>query len=98
MASGRMPPARVIYYHRVAELTRGGRRGRVDDAGAMITPPANLEAHIALLREHGYRFNTAGEWARAWQEDLPPLGIAVPRIDDGSIDGLTTVAPMLDRL
>ncbi|MEA2388343.1 MAG: hypothetical protein QOG41_1116 [Thermoleophilaceae bacterium] len=98
MASGGLPPTRVIYYHCVADITGRGRRGRPDDAGAMITPPANVEAHIALLRELGYRFSTAGELARAWQGDLPPRGVAVLTFDDGWQDGLTTVAPMLDRL
>ena len=98
MASAQLPPARVIYYHRVAELARRGRRGRPDDAGAMITPPEQLEAHIALLRKLGYRLCTAGDLAQAWRGHLPPRGIAVLTFDDGWRDGLTTVAPVLDRL
>jgi peptidoglycan/xylan/chitin deacetylase (PgdA/CDA1 family) len=97
-ASGRLPPTRVIYYHRVGQLIDGGLSGTPSDAGAMITPPSHLEAHIVLLRELGYRFATAGELARQWRGGVPPPGIAVLTFDDGWQDGLTTAAPMLTRL
>jgi peptidoglycan/xylan/chitin deacetylase (PgdA/CDA1 family) len=88
----------VIYYHRVGRLIEGGPLGAPSDGGAMITPPAHLEAHIALLRGLGYSFATAGELARHWRGRSPPRGIAVLTFDDGWRDDLTTVAPMLTRL
>lgn len=98
MAGDRLPPTRVVYYHRVGQLIDGGSSGPPSDAGAMITPPEHLEANVAQLRALGYRFATAGELAREWREALPPPGIAVLSFDDGWQDGLTTVAPMLNRL
>ena len=98
MASGRLPASRVIYYHRVGQLIKGGPSGASSDGGAIITPPRHLEAHIALLRELGYRFATASELARHWRGSVPPPGIAVLTFDDGWRDGLTTVAPMLTAL
>jgi peptidoglycan/xylan/chitin deacetylase (PgdA/CDA1 family) len=92
------PPTRVIYYHQVGPLIEGGPSEGPSDGGGMITPPSHVEAHIALLRELGYRFATAGELARHWRGSMPPPGIAVLTFDDGWRDGLTRVAPMLTRL
>src|SRR5437868_12706420 len=98
MPSGRLPATRVIYYHCVGQLIDDGRSRVPSDGGAMITPPSHLEAHIALLRELGYRFATAGELGRHWRGTVPPPGIAVLTFDDGWRDALTTVAPMLTSL
>jgi peptidoglycan/xylan/chitin deacetylase (PgdA/CDA1 family) len=85
----------VIYYHLVGEPLADGLAG--GPSAGMITPPRQLEAHIALLRRRGYRFATAGELAMEWQGPVPPPGIAVLTFDDGWRDGLTTAAPLLAR-
>ena len=90
--SNGLPPTRVLYYHLVGEPLAGGR------SAGMITPPRELEAHVALLRRLGYRFATAGELATEWQGPVPPPGIAVLTFDDGWRDGLTVAAPLLARL
>jgi peptidoglycan/xylan/chitin deacetylase (PgdA/CDA1 family) len=95
---GNLPPTRVVYYHRVGPLTEDRLTGRRGDAGAMITPPEQLEAQVTLLREHGYRLATAGELASAWRAELPPPGMAVLTFDDGWRDAVTTAAPLLARL
>src|SRR5437764_10692302 len=91
-------PTRVVFYHCVSQLLGDSVPGTPSDGGAMITPPEQVEAHIALLRELGYRFATAGELARQWRGSTPPPGIAVLTFDDGWRDALTTVAPLLTRL
>ncbi|HEV3229303.1 MAG TPA: polysaccharide deacetylase family protein [Solirubrobacteraceae bacterium] len=98
-AAGSRPPTRVVFYHCVGQLLGDGEVSGVgSDGGAMITPPAQFEAHIELLRERGYRFVTAGELAGHWRRSAPPAGLAVLTFDDGWRDGLTTVAPVLARL
>jgi peptidoglycan/xylan/chitin deacetylase (PgdA/CDA1 family) len=94
--SNGLPPTRVIFYHLVGEPLDDGLAG--GRTAGMITPPRQLEAHIALLRRRGYRFATAGELATEWQGPVPPPGIAVLTFDDGWRDGLTTAAPLLARL
>jgi peptidoglycan/xylan/chitin deacetylase (PgdA/CDA1 family) len=93
-----LPPTRVVYYHIVGPLIENGASGEASDAGAMITPVEQLEAHVEMLLGLGYRFATAGELARLWSESEPPRGIAVLTFDDGWRDALTLVAPLLTRL
>ena len=92
-----LPPTRVILYHSVGPV-RESEPGWRDRVRGMVISPEVLEGHIALLRERGYRFATAGELAEQWRADSPPPGIAVLTFDDGWRSGLTTVAPLLARL
>jgi peptidoglycan/xylan/chitin deacetylase (PgdA/CDA1 family) len=91
------PPTRVVLYHSVGPVKEGDPGWR-PGGGGMITPAEVLETHIALLRGLGYRFASAGELAKRWPGRVPPPGIAVLTFDDGWSDGLTTVAPLLNRL
>lgn len=87
---GRDLPTRVLLYHCVGSP--------IQNTGMMITPLEVLEAQIAWLVGLGYRFLTAGQLAAVWRGSKPPPGIAVLTFDDGWRDGLTTVAPYLNRL
>jgi peptidoglycan/xylan/chitin deacetylase (PgdA/CDA1 family) len=78
----------VLVYHGVADVTDA------DDPHRLVVSPARLESQVRLLQRLGYRFATADEVI----ERGPARGTAVLTFDDGWRDGLTTVAPLLERL
>jgi peptidoglycan/xylan/chitin deacetylase (PgdA/CDA1 family) len=82
----------VLAYHGVNHVTD------VDDPHHLVVSPEHLEAHIGLLRRRGYRFMTVEELAIAEAETAPPPRTAILTFDDGWLDGLTCVAPLLQRL
>jgi peptidoglycan/xylan/chitin deacetylase (PgdA/CDA1 family) len=79
----------ILAYHGV---------GDADDAAdprRLVVSPRHLAAHIGLLRRRGYRFATAAELG---PDGPPPPRTAVLTFDDGWLDALTTVTPLLARL
>jgi peptidoglycan/xylan/chitin deacetylase (PgdA/CDA1 family) len=79
----------ILAYHGV---------GDADDAAdprRLVVAPRHLAAHIRLLRRRGYQFVTAGDLS---PHGPPPPRTAVLTFDDGWLDALTTVTPMLARL
>lgn len=86
-ALGRHPL--VLAYHAVGEAPAG------DDPQRLVVSPAHLRAHIRLLGALGYRFSTA----EALLDGRRDGGrTAVLSFDDGWLDALTVVAPMLEPL
>lgn len=83
------PPVVLAYHGISAAAGRGGSRLLID--------PEHLRSHVAMLKRRGYEFRTAGELV-ADAESGPPPRTAVLTFDDGWLDGLTTVAPLLDAL
>jgi peptidoglycan/xylan/chitin deacetylase (PgdA/CDA1 family) len=79
----------ILAYHGV---------GDADDAAdprRLVVSPRHLAAHIRLLRRRGYRFVTAAELG---PEGPPPPRTVALTFDDGWLDGLSTVTPLLARL
>lgn len=89
MPVNRHPPV-ILAYHGISSAAR-------DDESRLLIDPDHLRSHVAMLKRRGYRFRTAGELV-ADAESGPPARTAVLTFDDGWLDGLTTVAPLLDRL
>jgi peptidoglycan/xylan/chitin deacetylase (PgdA/CDA1 family) len=81
------PPLAVAYHGISAEVEQPG--------STLLLHPRHLRSHVRMLQRRGYRFLTASELA-----DLPAPRprTAVLTFDDGWLDGLTTVAPLLAGL
>jgi peptidoglycan/xylan/chitin deacetylase (PgdA/CDA1 family) len=80
----------ALAYHGVNEIDAQ------DNAMDLVMAPSLLEAHVRLLQRLGYRFVTAEEVLDSGR----PLahGTAVLTFDDGWLDAVTVVAPLLARL
>jgi peptidoglycan/xylan/chitin deacetylase (PgdA/CDA1 family) len=80
----------ALAYHGVNDIAAQ------DNAMDLVMAPALLEAHVRLLQRSGYRFVTAEEVLDSGR----PLahGTAVLTFDDGWLDAVTVVAPLLSRL
>jgi peptidoglycan/xylan/chitin deacetylase (PgdA/CDA1 family) len=82
----------VLVYHAVGDVEPA------DDPRMLVTAPRRLEAHVRMLRRRGYRFLTAEELLDVAGGKKPPPRTALLTFDDGWLDGLTVVAPLLRRL
>jgi len=82
----------VLVYHAVASVSPQR------DPHRMATDPRHLEDHVRLLLRQGYRFLGAEELLDAAGGREPPSRTAVLTFDDGWLDALTVVAPLLQRL
>jgi len=82
----------AMAYHGVADVDPA------DDPAQLVCSPAQLEAHVRLLRRLGFRFLTAAQLLESNGGVELPTRIAVLTFDDGWRDAVTTVAPLLDRL
>jgi peptidoglycan/xylan/chitin deacetylase (PgdA/CDA1 family) len=78
----------VLVHHGVGAVTDA------EDPDRLVVSPAHLESQVRLLLRLGYRFVTAEELS----ERGPARRTAVLTFDDGWRDGLTVVAPLLERL
>ena len=78
----------VLVHHGVGAVTDA------EDPDRLVVSPAHLESQVRLLLRLGYRFVTAEELI----ERGPARRTAVLTFDDGWRDGLTVVAPLLERL
>ncbi len=83
------PPV-VLAYHGISAAARS-------DGSRLLIDPGHLRAHVSMLLGRGYEFRTAGELV-PWADEGPPPRTAVLTFDDGWLDALTTVAPLLDEL
>jgi peptidoglycan/xylan/chitin deacetylase (PgdA/CDA1 family) len=75
-----------------------GHAGQGEDPDRLVCAPEHLESHVRLLQRLGYTFMTAGALLGRTGAAKPRGRIAVLTFDDGWRDGLTTVAPLLERL
>jgi peptidoglycan/xylan/chitin deacetylase (PgdA/CDA1 family) len=80
----------VLAYHGVSAAAPG-------HPSRLLIDPEHLRSHVEMLLRRGYAFRTAGELV-AGADDGPPPRTAVLTFDDGWLDALTTVAPLLGRL
>lgn len=82
----------MLVYHAVASVSP--KR----DPHRLATDPRQLEGHVRLLLRQGYRFLGAEELLDAAGGREPPSRTAVLTFDDGWLDALTAVAPLLRGL
>lgn len=82
-----MPPV-VLAYHGVADVDED------DDPRRLVLSPGRFESQLRTLRRLGYEFTTAEPVAGS----RPPRGTAVLTFDDGWLDAVDTVVPILARL
>jgi peptidoglycan/xylan/chitin deacetylase (PgdA/CDA1 family) len=80
----------ILAYHGISAAAR-------DDGSLLLIDPEHLRSHVEMLKRRGYEFRTAGELV-ACADEGPPPRTAVLTFDDGWLDALTTVAPLLEGL
>ena len=83
------PPV-VLAYHGISAAAR-------DHGSRLLIDPEDLRSHVTMLQRRGYELRTAGELAPDAEQGPPPRTAALT-FDDGWLDALTTVAPLLERL
>jgi peptidoglycan/xylan/chitin deacetylase (PgdA/CDA1 family) len=79
----------ILVYHGVGEVDSSS------DPARLVAGPQTLGSHLNWLGRRGYRFSSAAELAGSVSGDGPPAGTAILTFDDGLVDGLSTVAPLL---
>jgi len=82
----------ALVHHGVGDVTDA------EDPERLVVSPARLESQLRLLLRLGYRFVTAREALDRFPAGRLPRGTAMLSFDDGWRDGLTVVAPLLERL
>ena len=82
----------ILAYHSVNRATEA------EDPDRLVLSPELFEAQVNLLRRNGYRFVTMDELLDDRRGAAPPPRTAILTFDDGWLDGLTVVLPMLRRL
>ena len=87
MARGPLPPL-VLAYHGVAKV-----RVR-DDPGLLFVAPDDLVRHVRRLRDWGYELLPFSGFAARLRDDAAG-GCASLTFDDGFVDNLETLAPLL---
>ncbi len=84
-----VPTGVMLMYHRIAEP-------QYDPWGLAICP-ATFEQHLQIIKAHKIRVLTAAELASAIADNrLPPRSLALT-FDDGYLDNLLNVRPLLER-
>lgn len=86
----RLAPPVVLAYHAV------GHADDEQDPDRLVLDPRRFESQLRLLRRLGYDFATTADVAASGGP--PARGTAVLTFDDGWLDAVTTVAPLLRRL
>lgn len=85
-----LDPPVVLAYHGISTAAR-------DDGSRLLIDPEHLRSHVRMLKRRGFGFCTAGDLV-ADADRGPASRTAVLTFDDGWLDGLTTVAPLLEEL
>jgi peptidoglycan/xylan/chitin deacetylase (PgdA/CDA1 family) len=87
-----MRPPLVLAYHGLGVFPRS-----LDPYNLMLDP-ARFREQVRSLRRRGYRFVRLSEIARSLAGGRPPQGMCALTFDDGSVDNLELLAPMLAEL
>jgi peptidoglycan/xylan/chitin deacetylase (PgdA/CDA1 family) len=83
----------VLAYHGV------GRYSRALNPRYLMVDPARFRRQIETLRHRGYRFVPLLDFpALLAEEDGPPDGVCALTFDDGTVDQLEVIAPLLTEL
>jgi peptidoglycan/xylan/chitin deacetylase (PgdA/CDA1 family) len=87
-----MRPTLVLAYHGLGSYPR-----QLDPHNLMVEPGRFLR-QIQTLRRRGYHFVPLRQLAVHLQEETVPRGLAAVTFDDGTVDNLEVVAPLLGEL
>jgi peptidoglycan/xylan/chitin deacetylase (PgdA/CDA1 family) len=87
-----MRPPLVLAYHAL------GRHSPALDPHNLVVDPARFRRQVSLLRRRGYRFIPLSELARHLDGGSPLSRTCVLTFDDGTVDALEVVAPLLEEL
>jgi peptidoglycan/xylan/chitin deacetylase (PgdA/CDA1 family) len=82
----------VLAYHAVGDVAPE------HDPDRLVQAPDKLEWQLGRLAARGYEFVTASVFARRLRAGDPLEGVCAVTFDDGTIDNLTTLPPILERL
>jgi peptidoglycan/xylan/chitin deacetylase (PgdA/CDA1 family) len=85
-------PWLVLAYHAVGDVAPE------HDPDNLVQPPDKLEWQLGRLARRGYEFVTASEFARRLRAGAVLDGVCAVTFDDGTIDNLTTLPAILERL
>jgi peptidoglycan/xylan/chitin deacetylase (PgdA/CDA1 family) len=85
-----MKPALVLAYHGL------GSYPRPLDPHNLMVAPERFRQQMGILKRRGYRFVTLAELTRRLSEGrAPDAGICAVTFDDGTVDNLEVLAPLL---
>jgi peptidoglycan/xylan/chitin deacetylase (PgdA/CDA1 family) len=87
-----MRPPLVLAYHGL------GAYPRALDPYNLMLEPARFREQIGSLRRRGYRFVSLSEIAAGVERGGPPEGVCALTFDDGTVDNLEVLAPILVEL
>ncbi len=87
-----MRPPLVLAYHGL------GRCPRRLDPYHLVVDPARFRRQVYALRRRGYRFVTLSEFAASLEDEGSVVGTCALTFDDGTLDNLEVVAPLLEEL
>jgi len=87
-----MRPPLVLAYHGL------GRYPRELDPSNLMVDPDRFTAQIRSLRRRGYRFIALSALVRHLDRGKPPDGVCALTFDDGTVDNLEVVEPLLAEL
>lgn len=87
-----MKPALILAYHGLGTFPR-----QLDPHNLMVSP-ARFARQIRGLRRRGYRFASLAQLAASFADDAPPRGVCALTFDDGTVDNLEVLAPLLGEL
>ena len=87
-----MRPSLVLAYHGLGSYPRA-----LDPYNLMLAPE-RFCWQIHNLRRRGYRFVALSELVGHFDESTPPDGLCALTFDDGTVDNLEVLAPLLSEL
>jgi peptidoglycan/xylan/chitin deacetylase (PgdA/CDA1 family) len=86
------PPA-VLTYHAL-----GTQLPRDQDPANLIISPEVFRSQMVSLKRRGYAFKRLTDFASALNGGPPPKGVCTITFDDGTLDNLTILEPLLAEL
>jgi peptidoglycan/xylan/chitin deacetylase (PgdA/CDA1 family) len=87
-----MRPPLVLVYHGLGHYPR-----ELDPSNLMLDPD-RFRAQIRTIRRRGYRFIALSEFVAHLDRGKPPDALCALTFDDGTVDNLEVVAPLLAEL
>jgi peptidoglycan/xylan/chitin deacetylase (PgdA/CDA1 family) len=86
------PPA-ILTYHAL-----GTRLPREQDPANLVVPPEAFRSQLLSMRRRGYEFIRLLDFAAELENGSPPKGLCAVTFDDGTLDNLTILEPILRQL
>lgn len=85
-------PPLILAYHGISSLDPG------HDPDRLFVTPEQFRSQALRLRARGYEFVKMAEFARRLESGKPPAGVCALTFDDGTLDNLTELLPILREL